>query len=330
MTMELRLPSFWVCLVVACLATSPVVSAQNPREITRFCESKDMPVTLAVNAPAELRSISFFSSSNNEGSLGDMILANTGDKPIIHAVVVTDFLDRDGTRLLTMPFFFRDDTRLDEEMKNNFREETDWMPPGLAARRTGITHGVLSHAIRPRESWEIAGISDILLTTCPARVRVTLLASHYSDGTVFVDSSPDLHLEPVIDMSWAINSEWGALRFSLHESPVAPGSDVLAKLRIAADGCPIVQATDKDSAITSWLQQVVSSLSFVPAMDSGRNRDKRCHSSNTTFEIPNQTIDGRRVSCLRLFSFSQLSRATNSIRFLCQNRISGRTWRSCS
>jgi len=233
-----------------------------------------MPVTLAVNAPAELRSISFFSSSNNEGSLGDLTLTNTGDKPIIHAVVVTDFLDRDGTRLLTMPFFFRDDTRLDEEMKNNFREETDWMPPGLAARRTGITHGVLSHAIRPRESWEIAGISDILLTTCPARVRVTLLASHYSDGTVFVDSSPDLHLEPVIDMSWAINSEWGALRFSLHESPVAPGSDVLAKLRIAADGCPIVQATDKDSAITSWLQQVVSSLSFVPAMDSGRNRDE--------------------------------------------------------
>ncbi len=264
-----------VYLVLVCLAIGTLASGENQPETTRFCESKSLPVTLAVNSPsAQLRSFSFFSSSDSAGSFADLTLTNGGNEPIIHAVVVTDFLDRSGTRLLTMPFFFRDDTRLDEEAKDHFREETDWMPIGLAERQTGVTDGVLSHALQPGESWRVASGSDILLTTCPAQARVTLVALHYLNGAVSVGSSPDLHLEPAIDMSGAISYEWGALRFSQRESPLAPGRDVLLKLRIAADGCPVIQTTDKENTITSWVQQLISGLAFVPAMDGTELRDE--------------------------------------------------------
>jgi hypothetical protein len=80
---------------------------------------------------------------------------------------------------------------------------------------------------------------------CPVKARVTLIALHYSDSGVFRDSSPDLHLEAAVkDLSWAGGDKWGELRFSRHESPLTPGSDVLVKLRIASDGCPFIKGTD--------------------------------------------------------------------------------------
>jgi hypothetical protein len=237
-----------------------------------YCESKVLPADLAVSVPpVKLTAVSFSSSSEGSGSSGDLTLTNSGDLSIIHAVVVTDFLDDKGNPLLTMPFYFRDDTRLDEEAKNNFREEADWMPvAGLAERRYGmITHGGLSHAIRPGESWRVAGDSNIQLTTCPARVRVTLVALHYLDGTVWADSSPDLHLDPAVVVSRAISKKWGALRFSQQESPLIAGSDLLLNVRITSAGCPVIEPTDSNTDVTNWAQSLVSGLSFVPAMDRG-------------------------------------------------------------
>src|ERR1700750_959846 len=88
-----------VCLVLVYLSIGAVVSSQVPPGAKKFCESKDIPVALAVHAsPIKIRSFSFSSSSYNHGSSGNLTLVNTGNKPVIDAVIVSDLLDGNGNR----------------------------------------------------------------------------------------------------------------------------------------------------------------------------------------------------------------------------------------
>jgi hypothetical protein len=159
-------------LAFLCLVSSAFSQEQKPQVL--FCEALTIPLDVAVEDSAVKLSSFTFASNYQQISMGGLTLTNTGNTSITDAVIAADLLAEDGSRLLSMPFFFRDETANGRTANLPFGE-TSWMPPGFAERsRDYVKRSGSSHALEPGDSWLISGVNNLLL-------RMPGKSTHYAD-----------------------------------------------------------------------------------------------------------------------------------------------------
>ena len=99
----------WVAAIVLALALPTFAEDQDTGQL---CAITNMPVEIATDRSI-IKLDSFSVYGTTDYTMGSFDLTNEGKNPIIHAAIVVDLLDATGNRLLSLPLFFRDDSRLD-------------------------------------------------------------------------------------------------------------------------------------------------------------------------------------------------------------------------